>query len=123
MAVTIDKILGKPLSHTHVLADIVMPGAGNINSTSITTVNGNTTLSTYSTILVNANSGNVTITLPAAASNANQSYRIKKIDSTSNTVTVDANGSETIDGDLTVIMSFPNSAMDIVSNGTSWYIV
>lgn len=123
MAVTIDKILGKPLSHTHTSSDIIFPGGGTLVTASITTVTSDTTLSSISTVLVNAASAPVTITLPAAAGYANQMYQIKKIDSTANIVTVDGNGSETIDGDLTALIAFQNSAMDIISNGTAWYII
>ncbi len=123
MAVTIDKILGKPLSHTHVSSDIIFPGGGTLVTTSITTVSTDTTLSSIATVLVNAASAPITITLPAAASYPNQIYQIKKIDSSVNTVTVDGNGSETIDGDLTAIIAFQYSAMDIISNGTSWFII
>jgi hypothetical protein len=123
MPVTIDKLLGKPLLHTHQLSDIATTNSGSIDNTSTVTVTTNTTLGDYTTVLADATSGNITLTLPAAASNVNKFFRIKKIDSSANTITVDGNASETIDGDTTMIISFQWSAMDIVSNGTGWYII
>lgn len=123
MPVTIDKLLGRPLLHTHQMSDIVFATSGNIDVTSVVTVTTDTTLSDYTTVLVNAASAPVTITLPAAALSTNKIYRVKKIDATANIVIVEGNGAETIDGDLNITIAFQNSSMDIVSNGTSWYII
>jgi len=123
MPVTIDKILGRPLSHTHQMSDIVFTVPGNIDVTSVATVTTDTTLSDTTTVLVNATSGIITITLPAASASANKIYRIKKIDSSLNVVIVEGNGADTIDEDLNITISFQFSSMDVVSNGTNWYIV
>lgn len=95
----------------------------------IETITGNTTLNkTHSTVLVNA-SGNVTITLPAAASaynntdNIGRIYEIKKIDADADTVEIDGNGSETIDGGLTAVLTVQYEAITIVSDGSNWHIV
>ena len=53
------------------------------------------------TILCNAISGIIVINLPAASSNTNKVYNIKKTDSSGNAITIDGNASETIDGTLT----------------------
>ena len=97
--------------------------------TAIETVTGNTTLNnTHSTILVNA-SGNVTITLPTAASSYNntdgigRTYRIKKIDADADDVDIDGNGSETIDGDLVVTLNAQYESIDIQSDGSNWHIL
>src|SRR5690349_13165044 len=73
-------------------------------------------------ILVDATSGPVTISLLAAAT-AGDGFRvvIKKIDSSGNAVTTDANGSETIDGALTSVLSTQYDSDNLVSNGTNWY--
>lgn len=93
-------------------------------SAGITTVSSNTTLnSTHYTVLVNASVAAVTITLPAVASSARRIYSIKKIDSSVNAVTVDANGSEQVDGaDNTVLTSQWNSKT-IQCDGVEWYII
>jgi NADPH-dependent ferric siderophore reductase len=73
------------------------------------------------TILVDATSGAATITLPAAASHLGRRYVVKKIDSSANAVTVDANASETIDGVLTKVLREQYEAITIQSDGTNWY--
>jgi hypothetical protein len=73
-------------------------------------------------VLVNATGGAVTLTLPAAASHSGLYYRIKKIDSSANTVVIDGNASETIDGGLTATMTMQYEAIDIVCDGSNWFI-
>lgn len=63
-----------------------------------------------------------TITLPTAASAANYGYYIRKTDSSVNTVTIDANGAETINGAANYVISVQYEAVLVVSNGTSWGI-
>lgn len=74
-------------------------------------------------ILADASGGSWTLTLPAAASNTGKVYHVKKTDSGTNTVTVDGNASETINGATTVILKVQNEVLSIVSNGTNWDIV
>lgn len=96
------------------------------------TVTTNTTLGkSHRTVLVDASANAVTITLPSAASakktinsaNASQEYIIKKIDSSANSVTIDAAGSETIDGATTKVLTSRWQAVHIQSDGTSWFIL
>lgn len=90
----------------------------------ISTVTSNTTLgSTHGTVLCDASSGNITITLPAAVSNESKFYRIKKIDSSSNFITIDGYLAETIDGSTTVVLSSKYDSISIVCNGTEWFII
>lgn len=74
-------------------------------------------------LLVNTTTagGNVTINLPTAVGNTAR-FTIKKIDSASNTVTVDANGTQTIDGALTIDLRGRSSAT-LVSNNANWFII
>jgi flagellar hook assembly protein FlgD len=74
-------------------------------------------------ILVSAASGAVTITLPAASGAAGRRYTIKKTDVGLNTVTIDGNGSETIDGALTLVIANQYEAYTIVCNGSGWFVV
>lgn len=82
-----------------------------------------------STVLCNAASGAITLTLPTAASAYNsttgvgQIYVVKKIDSSANTVTLDGNGSETIDGAATQALTTQWAVLRIQSNGSAWYII
>lgn len=75
------------------------------------------------TILVNATGGNITITLPSASSLQGSEFNIKKIDSSVNLVTVDGNGSETIDGSTTAIIETQYESITIQSDGSNWYII
>jgi Cu/Ag efflux protein CusF len=97
--------------------------------TAIEIVTGNTTLNeTHSTVLVNA-SGNVIITLPTAASAYNSTdeigriYEIKKIDADANTVTIDGDGAELIDGAAIAALTVQYESITVQSNGTSWFIL
>lgn len=90
-----------------------------INETSSTSVNAGT--DTY--IICDATSGNVTVNLPAISGLIGREYVIKKIDSGSNTVTVDGNSSETIDGATTQVLSTQYDYIRIVAGTSEWYIV
>ena len=74
-------------------------------------------------VMVDASSGAIKITLPASASHTNRIYTIKKIDSSSNKVTIDANSAETIDGELTVVLNLQYSYVTIVCDGDEWFII
>jgi lysophospholipase L1-like esterase len=97
--------------------------SGNTVSTAVTTVTGSTSLTgVHHTVLVDAGSGSRTINLPAASGITGKEYIIKKIDGSANTVTIDGNGSETIDGATTQVISTQYTSMTIRSNGSNWYI-
>lgn len=71
-------------------------------------------------ITVDTTAGSATINLPTAVGNTGKQFTIQKIANNTNLLTVDANASETIDGQLTVLMYSVGSSIDIVSNGTNW---
>ena len=73
-------------------------------------------------ILCDASSGAFTVTLPPAA-NGKIVYNIKKIDSSGNIVTIDGDGSETIDGDLTVALTAQYESIPVVSNLSNWSVL
>ena len=75
-------------------------------ATAYLAVYGNYTLTINDAITgADANAGATTITLPTAGGIIGRQYTIKKIDGTANSVTVQANGSETIDGSNTVVLT------------------
>jgi len=76
-----------------------------------------------SVILANANGGAVTINLPSAVGITGRTYIIKKIDSSTNTVIIDGDSTETIDGVQTQKLVFENQYIQIVSNGNNWNIL
>lgn len=72
---------------------------------------------------VDASSASVSATLPTVADAGNNfEVTIKKVDSSSNAVTVDGNGSETIDGSTTQTLSNQYDAITVVSDGTEWHV-
>ena len=72
--------------------------------------------------LISNGSTAVTIRLPSTASAiAGYKYQIKRIGTA--LVTIDANASQTIDGQLTIILYTQYSAVTIVSDGSNWHII
>ena len=73
------------------------------------------------TILCNATSGNITVSLPTAVA-SEAAFNIKKIDSSTNTVIIDPSGAETIDGEATVTIYDDDDFVQVQSDGTNWDI-
>jgi hypothetical protein len=76
-----------------------------------------------STLLCDASGGAITVNLPSAASSTGRVLVVKKIDSSGNAVTIDANGGETIDGATTQAISAQWASLTIQSDGSGWYIL
>ena len=90
----------------------------------VTTIAGATTLDSEDLIvLCNAAGGAFTVTLPAAASNGDRVYWIKKIDSSANAVTIDPNGGEEIEGDTDLDLSLYGESVTIACDATQWWII
>ncbi len=88
----------------------------------INLITSDTTIdATYDAIEVDASNGPVTITLPAAATLASQ-FDVKKIDSTTNTVTVAAASGETIDDAPTAVLTVQYESITVYSNLSEWWI-
>lgn len=91
-----------------------------INTLSTKTTNYTAT-STDGIILVDATSGVVTITLPAASTR--KELHIKKIDASANAVTISRAGSDTIEGSTSKSLAAQYNSYTIYSDGsTTWYI-
>jgi hypothetical protein len=73
--------------------------------------------------LADATAGAITIDLPPAADMAGKTVDIKKIDSSINSVTLDGDGAETIDGSLTQVLTAQYDEITVLSDGTAWYII
>jgi len=75
-------------------------------------------------LLANPAAGNILANLPAAATSSGVVYYIKNNDATAtgNTVTVDGNSGETIDGNLTIVLNDLDS-ITIVCDGSNWFII
>jgi hypothetical protein len=74
------------------------------------------------TILINHPSAPFGVVLPTAASLTGQQYKIKKIDSSANAVTVSTTSSQTIDNALTYPLSTQYQSVTLQSDGSNWWI-
>jgi hypothetical protein len=74
------------------------------------------------TIRMDATSGNRTVTLPAASTCSGLILVIKLISAT-NTVTIEGNASETLDGALNIVINTQYALSKIQSNGTNWDVI
>lgn len=82
-----------------------------------------TALATDETINVDASSGNVTIAIPTAVGVQGKRYDIRKSDVSGNTVTLDPNGSQTINADLTKIITEQYTSLTIESDNANWMVM
>ena len=80
------------------------------------------TASTLTYYRVNTTGGAVTVTLPTAVGRSGRVYVFKLIGG-SNALTLDPNGSETIDGSSTWSTTTLYGKVTIISNGTNWEII
>lgn len=91
-------------------------------ASAVTGTHNETATTGEKTLLANAAGGNVLINLPTAVGNLAK-FHIKRIDSSVNSVTIDPNGAQTIDGETTKNIAFQWSSMTIVSNGSNWVMI
>jgi hypothetical protein len=72
---------------------------------------------------VNASSGAVTRTLPTAVGRAGRVYKVKKVDTSANAVTVATTSAQTIDsGPTSWNIRYFNEALEFISDGANWQI-
>jgi hypothetical protein len=62
-----------------------------------------------------------TLTLPSAVANIGRVYFIGKVDNSANTVTIDGNGGDLIDGATTRVLTGQYEWALLACNGTGWY--
>ncbi|MEI7737078.1 MAG: hypothetical protein WCI49_16530, partial [Ferruginibacter sp.] len=92
------------------------------NITTVTTTG--TTLGTAESIVIcNNGSTAITETLPTAVGITGRMYTIKKGTGSMASVTIDADGTETIDGALTLVLTDDQGAVTIVSDGAGWKVM
>lgn len=100
-----------------------------------TTITSDATLSAgygFTTILIDATAGNITITLPVSSTVSNGSggslstgilYKFKRIDNSGNTVTIQTQGSDLIDGNSSLTMPTQWLIQHLQAAGTDRWIV
>ena len=71
--------------------------------------------------MVEATAAGLTFTLPTAVNLSGHEFVLKNY--TSGALTIDGNGSETIDDGLTAILAIANESITIVSDGANWSII
>jgi len=92
-------------------------------ASAIRTVSVNATLaSTDSAVLVDASGGTITVTLPPAANVEGRIYYIKKKDSSVNTVVIEGDGAETVDGAANAELEVQYQGYRLQSDGGEWWI-
>jgi hypothetical protein len=77
----------------------------------------------YDIYLCSASGGAFTANLPTAVGNGGKIFRFKKTDSSTNAVTVDGSGTETIDGATTFVLNAQYESVTVLSDGTNWLVV
>ncbi len=97
--------------------------AGAIATTVTTKTVSYTATISDSVLLGDASGGAFTFTLPTAVGIAGREYVFKKIDSSANAVTIDGDGTETIDGATTYDLTSQYQFIRIVSDGANWLII
>jgi hypothetical protein len=76
--------------------------------------------------LVTTGASTITATLPTVASGDASLGRVctvMKVDSGAGSVTIDGNGSQTINGSATVSLASQYDYRTLVSNGTEWFVI
>lgn len=96
---------------------------GNTPDPIVTKTSNYTIATTDKIILVDASAGTVTISLPAAASVKGYKFYVKKIENSVNSVIIDPNGAELIEGMSTNSISTLNTTRCFVSDGIAWYLI
>lgn len=74
-------------------------------------------------ILWTTTGGNCTQALPAASTCPGAIFTIVKMTADANTVTIDPNGSETINGETTMVLSVQYSSARVMSISSGWILV
>jgi hypothetical protein len=73
-------------------------------------------------VLADATKAAFKVTLPNAILCPGKAYTVKKIDSSANAVTIVSTAGQTIDGAVAYQLRLKHNAVDLVSNGTEWFV-
>lgn len=117
-------VIGSGLSYNHASHTLSATG-GSGGGYTVTTVTGAThnesATEGTAVILCDATVQNITVNLPTAVGNG-ATIVVKKIDSSANTVTINGDGSETIDDGATAVIRAQYASVDLISDNSNWNI-
>jgi hypothetical protein len=105
-----------PQSATYVIVDLASQSHFHND---IKFISGTHTITGGTVFLCDGSGGAFTITLPAAASWTERIITVKRT-SAAGTITVEGNGSETVDGAANVALTAQYERVTVVSDGTNW---
>ncbi len=74
-------------------------------------------------VLWDTTTGNKVVDLPLASANLNMKINVKKTDPTINTITINPNGIDTIDGGVNIVLTTQYETVTLISNGVNWFIL
>jgi hypothetical protein len=74
-------------------------------------------------VLVDATSGNKIVNLPPVATSDGYKVVVKKTDASANTVTIEPDGAETIEGEDNAVITQENVSLTLICNGSAWFII
>ncbi len=89
----------------------------------VNTITADYTVDDQNLILADATSGVITVTFLPASMIKGVLYIVKKIDASGNAITLDGNGSETIDGASTASLASQYDVLRVVSDGSNLFTV
>ena len=116
-------VIGSAAVVETILRGQVFTGDGAYETLKRTAKTSSASLTTETLVLVDATSGEVTITLPPAADLVDTPVHVKKIDASAFAVIIEGDGSETIDDQLNATFSDQYTCLTLVSDGTEWWIL
>jgi Pectate lyase superfamily protein len=73
-------------------------------------------------VLADATKAAYKVTLPNASLCPGKAYTVKKVDSSAHAVTITSTASQTVDGATTYQLRAQYNAVDLVSNGSNWFV-
>lgn len=74
-------------------------------------------------VLVDPTSAPLTISLPPATGYIGQMIAVKNVGTSTNSITVDAYGAESIDGGANLVMNIARQSVGLLSDGSDWLVV
>jgi hypothetical protein len=90
---------------------------------SVKTADYTLSAATDDVVLFDVSAASRVASLPPAASNNGAQFTVKKIDASTNTVTLDPNGAELVEGAATLVLTEQWEAATVVCNGVGWYLI